>query len=1771
MMKWISRFLILTFIFNVIAPDLLRAQQVPYSYQWADDLSAEEKDRREKIEFQIADQTSQYQLLDFTSGQEVAAESYGKLLQIFNTIAQLEQKLYPQAYTGPVVHEKQDRTAISATLKDTDVAEMAFRRFQSRCNQEPETLEEWLEQLNDLLEMVDPIFDPYIPNEGEYLAVYATEALLHSLQTAALYASDPEIKNALLEILPQAEARIQRRLASTPDDMCEELIMKRGTFRITLFKLDQLYKQLGEPNPMMAYPVSKKTYHAMPDKAVTTLKLKGPEGKTTEISFADPLLDDSEAPVSVSSVGLIPDNYKIVKIDEKTDFIDNRNMFENFLNDFINELLSNCGNSEAGYCAHEADKIDLPLYNIQMQYTVKYALETAQEEHLAPLIKMLDSTNDNTPSLTALTRPKDNKKQLFGPFNSVKASFFGTMVEHFKTGKVEPKTIKNIQKMLVDLAQSEYIETKSMAIATAATLNNLRQSDEIGIYEGHEKDQLLPAGDMPSNYRIDDKNAPYRFSQKKRDLLIRQAVDLIYLARNNDYYDLNSAQYKKFEDALASSIDLLLPTIGPKMYDPGEQYPGLAPVILFDGTTYATTTVQSIGRAGNTNPKMATYLFTSYTSYIWARGEETARPVYIRLYYNNPLNANLQRHEMDIAFLQIGIETILWALLGPVINGIFGIAIRAMRFAKNAIVVLPKAIRAGRMVNATQKVRAGMSVQRAFADAEKAMSAAEKLSSSASKSWATANKSFQVGEYFQAASDARKAASALRATGKSAEAVQAAKALDNMATKALQMDRWAKTTRSAKQVAVELKTVNNPSLEKMAQEANQLLSQAETTGLKADYALAAQKAEEVAQAIEKMITSPTKSKTAFAFNETASVKELSRMASTYREAAASARSFTQTPGARSFVKAFEEKFVTKYKQLVTFGGSPQEMAFKVAQENALRGREPHLFQVEKGVEKTVRSKPTTNLVYKNGRVVAEHGVPGPVKPTTTFENLSLRDRAFRPASKYRFSTQLATNDGAFVELQWTLKPTSEASKAVQNAKMMRQVEQDIMRIKGTGSTVSDPIKEAKIIQRYQQQQVYENLLAKNPDVVDWWASTDGGKTYVRISPEYGEELVQVLKSQPEAAVGLTERSINNVTLKVLQKPNPLKAPKPENTARRLGSRNTSRATQTTANSVQNAAEQIRVRITRPGVNANEISMDWNKVLVERGGTAKTPLVTASETVEEFNALTFHEVGVENAGTFSMDAANAMLDGKFIPPNGVVKDWARNLAKNNLPALNSIYEGLAPSFKFVARWNLLYSPVAGVWLTTVLQNHMVEEQEEKILDKYDDALLRQTWNLYNHPSLFTPFDKIRDVPYAVTPMDLFNHAGEAFMLPFTAVGYAYDKITGSPTTGTEVVEEQIAELDKILRKTKAIQQLKRNTTVMAATQKELNKIANDYYEIIAAGQELINSASFVTYNGKLDMYDALSADLQDIRQTLNEWEKQTKEASGTPKEKSKKYGELLEYYQSKLQKLIFIYQSKCKLQLGIQSMIASYGIQDEADLYSINRALTTKQFQKGLQTIDSWKGTLDKTSIEELAARQIALVQNDDWEKIDKMKEDIAAEAKVKSLGLRTHLTTSKQDNLRGQTWDKLTLAQKSDILFTDTEMAIKGMERRYLQDLELVEKWLSPGDYRNYKQQIKQLAQEAEKDRATIEKSSSVDSEQNIDNIIEATNQLRAHLHEQLLGLVWKAKKSATAKRKKMEEETSAKKAPTVSVKTPVKATEQPEVYEELYEESSSGEHTQAY
>ena len=651
MITWICRFLILVFTFNIVAPDLLRAQQVadragpygsyslraqqapshgeaqPYYFNETNFFkyarnAQEKEDLYVAAMMQLADK---YETLDFTSGDEKAAESFGSYMQILHATTGLNRQYqratsdlspvrddevratydnltHPADAIAPSEPRRNDSAVADRRNKEEAFAQAAFDKFQEIANQEPPTIDGWIEQMESFMRMIDnPGGEiPFNPNNenkkaARYISVYATEALVSALQAAQQY-QDPNIQDIILDLLPQATAHVLHALELVQNSDVPLLVqdqlsfLQRYSYRLALFRLDQLYQKMGKPNPIKKFPVTntQESYTAVPEKVfqealAKPVILKGPEGK--DIFAFDPLdTDHLDQMIQVASFAYIPSNYHIVGYSRNEDFAEVtsfEHIFEDFTSDFYNELKAFAPGSKNSVMPIDAA-------SALMQYAVMYALETDQ--------LTFKGNNDFLPAVLDLFNPECDQQFLNSEEDhllfDIQGAFFSTILYYFQNNQIPTATVKKIQNLLVTSANNKCASVKILAATTAATLNDLRVplpevfnpgsvagknfylKHDLGTEHPVKTQADFSGADKQAVVKNREAQAPYFFTQQQRDSLARNIADVLLNAHAEEQYGtlrvgvfsgyhVEIQRYERLQDALADALDRLAPITAP--------------------------------------------------------------------------------------------------------------------------------------------------------------------------------------------------------------------------------------------------------------------------------------------------------------------------------------------------------------------------------------------------------------------------------------------------------------------------------------------------------------------------------------------------------------------------------------------------------------------------------------------------------------------------------------------------------------------------------------------------------------------------------------------------------------------------------------------------------------------------------------------------------------------------------------------------------------------------------------------------------------------------------------------------------------------------------------------------------------------------------------------------------------------------------------------------------------------------------------------------------
>ena len=604
MLTWMSRILIFVFVFNILSPDLLRAQQAtasPVPTDLKEQIAAavatklssakSENELEKTYASQLAGLRKLYENFDVSD----PVTAFLALEEIVSQMHQLSSRyaLAKQKFIGAQIAQKNKEawefsqtpqgkimTQDNTYVRMPDVLPYNLgNRFLERLSSDELSLEE-------IVETIDPVemhpVEGMSANQRYTVFAPAANGLDQSAAAEVLYNTIGQaLKQSALsageiafwtDSLPKMQVRAYHALDKLEFSKDSEIIMARNTKRLLLYQIHKLYEKLGLDDPLTTDVVRTRTEtpYAQPTRQTYEKYKKEIErqNKTrTEIQKTVLITPSYETYVSAHSLPAseqIPAGYEVktvVRTEEKKK--KNNALFEHFRKLFIQEMKQLKENAEPG-------SKEMALLKLQTEGAVRYMLLADYPGEITSMVRLLEN---------------DDKEAIINfqtDYGEVLETLFSTLVETGKLFPLSDTTIKSVQGQLLTLAdfkQNNAFVTRTLAIASAGLLNvsdkwNAVQVTSEGYthvtgtdYTQEEATQMKLAFGAVNNFK---------FSDKQRQLLAKYAVDIyaslgIYLPDmipghsgvtiiNNLFgHGLDAEQIQSLQKELAVALDNFCP------------------------------------------------------------------------------------------------------------------------------------------------------------------------------------------------------------------------------------------------------------------------------------------------------------------------------------------------------------------------------------------------------------------------------------------------------------------------------------------------------------------------------------------------------------------------------------------------------------------------------------------------------------------------------------------------------------------------------------------------------------------------------------------------------------------------------------------------------------------------------------------------------------------------------------------------------------------------------------------------------------------------------------------------------------------------------------------------------------------------------------------------------------------------------------------------------------------------------------------------------------
>ena len=504
MLTWLSRIMIIVFMFNIFTPELAFARRNRRS------------ERRSRMEQAVAARIENTPKKGFSSAKnrEELTEIYATLMTdlantydsleftndmaFYNKLAETVEKMhdtteqyafYRDAY---IKVEKESSNRVQIPYAPTYEPAIDNTYYQPHVNvgrvidiETNITVEKFLDRVKqnqlsvvDLVEEMDPLtleeyddsgelkiirdLTPSIKSNASYLVTaYAAEVILNTLNSLSEEdTNSPEV----LDLLARIQARAIYRLDHLPDGLNENAIMARGTLRTLLNRISVIYNQAGRK---------------------------------------DPAVNASE-------------------------------LARNFLNEA--RAIKNEKKTKPG-------TTNYALLKLHLEYAVRYSVLANQSQTLTDLVELFEQDP---------TRPFPRDK-FETDYVEVLGTIFSGVVETIKLFPIEQDALNAMTTWLVTMAKpAQDINTRVLAISASGLLNI---------------DKSKSAFTAEAKETLSNKEKFYKMSEIQRATIVQYAVD-IYASLTNSgpygmsSYGLDSKQMQTLANDLALSIERLLPVSG---------------------------------------------------------------------------------------------------------------------------------------------------------------------------------------------------------------------------------------------------------------------------------------------------------------------------------------------------------------------------------------------------------------------------------------------------------------------------------------------------------------------------------------------------------------------------------------------------------------------------------------------------------------------------------------------------------------------------------------------------------------------------------------------------------------------------------------------------------------------------------------------------------------------------------------------------------------------------------------------------------------------------------------------------------------------------------------------------------------------------------------------------------------------------------------------------------------------------------------------------------
>ena len=765
MLTWISRILIFVFMFNVISPELLWAQQNTRSNDIAQDItrSLAQTVYKQFIQSDPTCSTAQTQ----TELDKCRIEQKQKLMEMYNSINPWEDPtgFYTLSNVVTSLHALQNETSSSPFHPD-------ISNFDEKTGSQLSTFLEELAankyEVTDLVEKIDPIEEPFNPWES----VFAAEVIFNELHQIELSAQSGLVNVPYLSsLLPRLQVRVLHSLErlDTPayvkffnnyekkeanfaiyrkakslanktvtpcflTNCAMELLKEKtvlphrevsiaffGTLRILLYEIHRLYAAINVEDPFTTRIEETQTTQTFirPTKEMYRQYVNHVgTGLSSTFSLSGRGIEMAEPPVNVISnyeafcnsfkrpfmeEDTIPNGWEAFQETEtKRSVSKDESIFRKFMDEFMDEFKELYNESKPG-------DSEFALLDFHTQYAIRYALLADFPNEMSSMVEILEGKENPD--------DEDDVTKFDVKYKTVLQTLFATATETAKIYLLHKDAIRQLKLQLLSFAGPTYTTaTRALALSSAGLLNVVDKWETKAVMDdwvSYAPDSWKTSLENSKRQELDSVANHINFSDESRQKLAAYAVDL-YAAmaprgrtfssvtpRKRKRYGLDAYQVQELRNQLATAIDNLLPLQEPNTVWTDNGY-AADPQHLITLTNMHRN--QFVADNNQTIPSgtIPVFMFDS-------------KGGIADVYLNNGIDYRQEKRD-DIwkttkIYGKILLGAAFWVYGGEIL--IFGV--RALRMTQGAIVMMPKAVEVAKAADEGKKLAGfGKTVQQGW-------------------------------------------------------------------------------------------------------------------------------------------------------------------------------------------------------------------------------------------------------------------------------------------------------------------------------------------------------------------------------------------------------------------------------------------------------------------------------------------------------------------------------------------------------------------------------------------------------------------------------------------------------------------------------------------------------------------------------------------------------------------------------------------------------------------------------------------------------------------------------------------------------------------------------------------------------------------------------------------------------------------------------------------------------------------------------------------------